>query len=715
MELQTRKQLYRSNLVLGTQYYRQPTPTSAEWKDDLEKIREMGMEFIQVRPQWRWHERQEGRYEWEDIDVLLDLAKKTGLKVIFKFMLETAPDYIFKRYDGYRLGLKGERIWPIAHGAFYPGGWAPCFDNTSVIEKALAFVKTAVARYGEQEVICLWHAWNEPRCRPVGECTCSHSIESYHHWLIDHFRTVGKLNDFLGKCWGSFDDIDAPRDTADFAEMFLWRQWAASRVAWRVAEVRKAINEVDSTREVIAHVGMPSITQDVLNDTSDDYLTRKSVDFYGCSFEVRYTPKPLDLSWPFLIADWAKSISGNGYFWINEMYPSRARWAPEVSPETVAYWYWAGLACGAKGIILWQFKKERVGTETNEAGVVETDGRENAISRKLRDVLSVIRENEQVFQMAQVPKARVAMVYDFESDLVSRIEETQHLGDISLVNDLPSGYVYKSALHGAYHLFWLIGEQIDLLSSHELERINNYELVYLPTFLVVDHIRAKIFKDYVSGGGKLIAEGGIAQRDTNTWLHTTRPGAGLTHLFGAVEVDRVVHQEEKRTLVLPGGGAVTSRFMNASFETGQANILAKYKDGGAAVIENSFGKGKAMMTGFSPGLAYLLEPQNEWPNWICHLLYKWGGLPDTARPGKGVVYVRELQSAHAGLTFVFNTDTTKKDWSAPHSGRDLISGRKYEEGAKIQIPPLTSVVLLTRPESHRNLKGINPGEKATPR
>jgi len=704
MNLEKRKEIYRSKFVLGTQYYRQPTPTRKEWKNDLAKIRDIGMEFIQLRPQWRWHERQEGKYYWDDIDCLIDLAEEASLKVIFKFMLETAPDYIYRKYNGYRTGMKNEIIWPYSHGAFFPGGWLPCFDNPDVMAGAKRFIQNAVERYQNKNVLCLWHAWNEPRSRPMGECTCPHSLESYHSWLKEKFDSVDQLNEFLGKSWGRFEDIDVPRDTADFAEMYLWRQWAASRVAWRVAEVKKTIQEADPTREVISHVGFPSVLQDVMDDTSDDYLTRKSVDFYGCSFEIRYTPYPLDQSWPFLIADWIRSVSGDGYYWVNELYPSRGKWEPEVPPDIVAGWHWKALACGAKGILLWQFKKERVGCETNDAGLVEMDGRENPTCVEVRKVYDVIGKNESLFRSARVPKAKIALVYDFNSDMVSRIEESKHMGDLSPKNNLPAGYTYKTALQGAYHLFWLAGIQVDLLSSHELERISEYEMIYLPSMFIVSERQAKLLKDYVAQGGKLLAEGGTAQRDTNTWVHTTRPGVGLTELFGVMETERVVDKETIRGVNLPTGMDAVSGFMNASFELQGANTLASYDNGDPAIVENAFGKGKVMMTGFSPGLAFLLEPNQAWPEWIFHTTSAWAGLSINDTPEE--IYTRRLATEDKQISFIFNRGSQGFSLPMTNSASELISGKKYARGENAIIPPGQTVILVEELSTEQVRKNV---------
>jgi len=152
----------------GIQYYRAPTPLAEEWQADLQRIREMGFTFIQVRPQWRWHERCEGKFQWDDLDRLFDLCADNGLQIMFQFMIETAPAWLYEKHRCYRVDLFGNRILPRGHGAFFVGGWLPCFDYPQVRSEAERFIRAAVSRFSQRENLLLWEAWNEPRSRPVG-------------------------------------------------------------------------------------------------------------------------------------------------------------------------------------------------------------------------------------------------------------------------------------------------------------------------------------------------------------------------------------------------------------------------------------------------------------------------------------------------------------------------------------------------------------------
>ena len=174
----------------GAQYHRAPTPLPSEWDGDMEEIKKQGYTHIQFRPQWRWHERIRGEFVWDDLDSLFGLAEKHSLRVILKPMLETAPDWVFSELDGKRIGFHGTPLEPIANGAFYVGGWWPCFDNPDVINAACDFIKALVTRYKNHPALWIYNAWNEPRSRPLGQCTCHHSLNSYRNWLKKRFKTI---------------------------------------------------------------------------------------------------------------------------------------------------------------------------------------------------------------------------------------------------------------------------------------------------------------------------------------------------------------------------------------------------------------------------------------------------------------------------------------------------------------------------------------------
>ncbi len=170
--------MFFDEIIHGTQYYRSPTPLPEEWEGDIKNLKDYNLDVLQIRINWRNNERVEGEYTFDDVDRLMDLAEQNGKKVIIKFLLECAPQYIFDKYGGDRIGPKGEVFRGGYHGAFY-GGWKPCFTNENVRKRARLFVSKIAERYYQRKNLILWNVWNEPRTKPTEECYCSHCRKAF--------------------------------------------------------------------------------------------------------------------------------------------------------------------------------------------------------------------------------------------------------------------------------------------------------------------------------------------------------------------------------------------------------------------------------------------------------------------------------------------------------------------------------------------------------
>jgi beta-galactosidase GanA len=598
-------------LPFGIQYYRAPTPLPEEWLADLPRIRDMGFTFLQVRPQWRWHERREGQFQWDDLDRLFDLCADNGLQILFQFMLETAPAWLYQKHRCYRVDLFGNRILPRGHGAFFVGGWLPCFDHPQVRSDAERFIREAVNRFGGRENLLLWEAWNEPRSRPVGECCCDASLKSYRDYLHGRFSRIEDFNTFYGKAYGSFTEVTPPPDFTEYTELALFRQWAMESVVNRVRWVYDTIRTCDDVHPISSHVGACSIGQDILADSSDDYATARTVDFYGTS-QLFFTGDFIEFDniegeatfvsprWRddyYILAmgaDWLRSVSP--YFWINEIYTNSFFYTtPDISPEDLRFRIWSYIAAGAKGVVFWQYRSERVGNESGCSGLVGIDGRPTDRAVVCTIEARRVRQHEAVLRDFKPDPAEVAIVYDIESDLISRIEEAS--GQNFLGNTVR--YTYKAALKGAYGLLWRTCTHPDFVSTRELERINGYRAVYLPALFVVDTRVARILEEYVRRGGVLLAEEGLGLRDKRYWMSPLAPGAGLDRLFGAIQGKTVT---SATTVGLDYGGAqlpISSR--RSVLEPADCQVLATWPDGGAAAVSRTCGDGRATLLGFHPG------------------------------------------------------------------------------------------------------------------
>ena len=518
----------------GVQYYRQPTPLPGEWEKDLKNIKEAGYTHIQLRPQWKWAERIEGEYYFDDIDQLMDLALKYDLRVIIKPMVECAPDWIFSKYGGSRIGFKGLPIPPISHGAFYVGGWLPCFDNPKVKEGAANFAREVAKRYKDHPALWFYNAWNEPRSRPGGQCQCEHSKKLYREWLKEKCKTIESLNAFFGKAYTSFESIDPPCSATDYVEMMLWRTWAGEAVSSHIKNIYDAIKSVDPDKPVMCHVGCCQIINDPVDDTTDDIKNASVVDFYGTSFPVSLFPEKInDGALPSAIGDWLRRVDNN--FWIQEFYPCQGEWGKPPHNEILRRILWQSISTGCQGWTYWQYRSERVGNESNGWAMREINGDETDRSKVCDSIGKKLAEHKAVFAGSKKGKAEVAQIFHYEQDMLSRLEEWKDNFITEDVHGVVS--LYKKALlnqHAIYASVLVNG--MDFVTW--FDDFSQYKAIVLAGDEIITPSFARKLKEYVNNGGNLIIEYPFACRDMNTWVSTERPNNSLEELTGVKELLR---------------------------------------------------------------------------------------------------------------------------------------------------------------------------------
>ena len=646
-----------TKFVYGAQYYRAPTPLPDEWEHDMAKMQEAGIDTVQLRVQWRKNEPREDEYYFDDLDKLFELAEKHKRKVIFKFLMENAPDYIYEKYEGQRKDMNGLPLNPGANGAFYIGGWLPCFDNPDVVRRAEKFVKVMVKRYKNKENLLLWNVWNEPRSRPIGECGCKHSIKSYRKWLSEQYDSITAFNDEFGKGWASFDTVRPPAMPHDYTDLYLWRRWSLSAVTDRLKFMYKAVKNIDDSRPVISHVGNCSIIQDIAGDGSDDLANAEAMDFYGTSFPVGDTfDTKMSQAMPLLISDWLRSVSE--YYWVYELYPDWGDWGKKISIENFRYKVFGALACGAKGILYWQYRAERLGYENNLAGLVNIDGSFKAISFESAKISEFIKNNEDFLLRAKVKEDGIGIVYSQESDMINRVENTGNgiFWDFALHEE--QQYSYKKSLVGSYMMFRELGYAPSWIDARKLgECLKDIKVLYLPECFIISDEDLQTIKDFTAAGGLVIAEEGLALRQANTWLNQTWPSKTASRLFGTGITERISTRKGEDAMNIAGRNIPAGEYISYLENTGSEEI-ADWRDGRCAAVKK--GNSCFIGTGFAASYYDNHETQNaDYLEVLQRLISGHIKPPELTLPGD--IYLRELETEDEKMLFVFNRSDKEQD------------------------------------------------------
>jgi beta-galactosidase len=213
------------------------TPDSPRlWKEDLVKIKGLGFNTVRTWVEWNEGEPQEGQYHLENLDLLLRLANETGLKVILQVYVDSAPEWVGKKYpDGHYAAQDGQAI---------PSQAAPgyCFDHRGVRKAVLDFFQEVARHVGGSPASYGWDLWSEPaalnwarvgyKSEPMF-CYCPSSMERFRLWLKGKYGTLDQLNEAWHRTFTDWNQVEPPRygTILTYSDFMDWRVYYGYKLA----------------------------------------------------------------------------------------------------------------------------------------------------------------------------------------------------------------------------------------------------------------------------------------------------------------------------------------------------------------------------------------------------------------------------------------------------------------------------------------------------
>ena len=639
--------MFFDKIIHGTQYYRSPTPLPEEWEEDIPKLAEYGLDAFQIRINWRWNEIREGEYNFDDVDRLFELAEQNGQKVIIKFLLECAPQYVFDKYGGTRIGPRGEKLRGGSHGAFY-GGWRPCFTNPDVARRAALFCEEVAKRYKDRPSLILYNAWNEIRNKPIEDCFCDHCRAAYGRYLKKKFGTVDALNAFYGTAEDSFESIALPSTPHGFWDTYEFKSFRSGENLYDYLRiVYDAVRLHDREHPIMSHVGFTSAFQYSLGDVCNDYVAKDAVDFWGtsipCSCDMTGVDDRLDFM---MLNDYLRSLDKN--YFLHEIYPGLGMFKYSYdTPFDMRFKLYTALSSGAKGLVYWQYRAERVGHENDCAGIMRADGSPREVAFAVRDFGTELRGNAERIAAATVMPREAAIVFDYNSLLLSMTEDS--CGPDFQFNQSNPLYYYRNSHAGAYRLMRECDYEVDYLGACYPERFGEYKLLYFPYYNMFDGKVGAAISEYVKNGGVVIADEGFGLRSMNTWMNPydipIKPAA------------TVRLRERRRTSAIPleyKGQCFNAHPFKSEYSAEGAEVLMRFEDGTPAAQVISHGKGRIYLLGFPLGYTAYNDRCEALRTLLTDIMSDAGISPAAHSDFKRGLYSKEMSDGDGVIHFLFN-------------------------------------------------------------
>jgi beta-galactosidase len=673
-----------------------PVAKKEVWRKDLQQIRALGFNAIRCWIDWSSGEPSEGKYNFETLDVLTDLAQEEGLKVFVQVYMDSAPQWLGRKYpDSFFVSSNGMAIHPESSPGY-------CRDHPGVRARDVAFYQALAQHLKTKPAFAGWDLWSEPHVInwanptyiPNPEfCFCPNTVRRYRSWLEKKYYNLDNLNQAWYRRFATWDEVEPNRLSTilSYTDYIDWKTFIADKLGEDLHERYQAVKTLLPALPATSHaagVGLFS-SPHYWEGQSDDWTMAAQVDYYGTSFYPKHSAfVDRDPVWRGALLDFTRSFGfaqGRNGFYIGELQAGFGTIAvnvsPTVTPADLRLWAWSVLARGAKAINFYAWYPMSTGYESGGFGMINLDGSITERAKEAGRIAQVVDKNQKLFQDARPPRAEVAIIYNPLAHFVGGRQRAAAYGG-------PQGEVAgieRDSLLGAYKALWPTHVPVDFVHINHLDDLAQYKLVYLPYPLMLPSASIPALRRYVEQGGHLVVEARPGWNNETGRASAIIPGMGLHEILGCRETDIETAAPGKTTLRWENGDEFAGRWFQETLEPLRPNarIVARFANGQAAAVQAQLGKGHTLTIGsFVAANA---------PEKLFTSLMSWARV-SLGAPVTGAVEVRWLISGGRPLIFVFNHTAERVEAQLLAPASDVLSGAALAAGV-LPVEPLSVRVL----------------------
>ena len=606
------------------------TPQSeAEWRSDLQQIKALGFNTVRTWVEWAACEPERGKYNFDNLRLLMRLAREEGLRVFIQMYVDSAPDWVAEQFSHALFEAQsGDKVFPQAA----PGA---CTDNSDVEEAVLNFYTETAKVASSYPNFFGWDLWSEPHIinwasldyiPNVQFCFCPGTRAKFRSWLQSKYGSIEELNRSWYRNFQRWEQVDPPRFSTilSYTDFIDWKTFIYEKLVDDMQSRYEAIRRGDPDHLITAHAVGASLFQSphVGAGATDDFLMSRPLDYYGVSLYPKHNHP--DRAWSVTtlrtVMDFTRSANREkGGWYVGELQAGLGTIALLVSDPVTSddhrIWAWSAIAKGAKGVNIYAYYPMSSGYEAGGYGLITLDGTITERATKAGEMAAVVNRNQELFLTSRPVKAEIGIVYNPLTQMVGGMQRRDYPGALS--NSL-IGYFQTFANHNI---------PVDFIHREHLENndLSQYKLVIIPYPIMFTDKAAAGVREFVKDGGYVLAEARLAWNDDRGYASEIIPGLGLHEVFGVREDE--VRMRESLTLTVNSGthpalkGLNTGDLLKGSLYsqsvkplgTSAIEVLAITSGGQPSVVSTRYGKGEAMLAGTYLGMANFpdVDPVND--------------------------------------------------------------------------------------------------------
>ena len=673
------------------------------WRNDVKQIKALGFNTLRAWIDWASGEPLEGKYDFETLDVLLELAEEEGLKLVLQVYMDSAPQWVGRKFrDSLFVSSNGDVIEPESSPGY-------CRDHPGVRAADNAFYAALAQRARRSPAFLGWDLWSEPHVinwanptwipRPEF-CFCPNTIRRFRGWLEKKYETVDRLNEAWYRRFNGWDEVRPSRMSTilSYTDYIDWKSFIVTKLGEDLRDRYEAVKNVAPSTIVTSHAAGVGLfaSPHHWEGQADDWTMARQVDFYGTSFYPKHSAfVDRDAPWRAALLDFTRSFGydqGRSGFWVGELQGGFGTIAvnvsPTVTPDDLNVWTWSALSRGAKGINYYAWYPMSTGYESGGFGLNNLDGTITDRARRAGSIARVVDRHQQLFLDVKPPTAEVAVVYNPLAHFVGGRQRAASYGG-------PQGEVVgieRDSLLGVHRALFTRNVPMDYVHIDALspEELRQYKLVIFPYPLMMPEASARALADYVRQGGALVAEARLAWNNERGRASERIPGIGLWEVMGCREVAIETAPGDGTSIRwnssdLPGVGAgdlLPGRWFKETLEplSPAARVVAQFEDGSAAAVMSSYGGGRTLMLGSYVSAGYQTKPTPEAERFFAGLL-QWAGVKLPVTVIGTPIEARYTESPEDTVLFLLNHGTeasestvTLRREAGHYSAIDLATG-----------------------------------------
>ncbi len=639
-------------IQLGAAYYPELWDP-AELASDIEKCKEYGLRLLRVGEfAWGRMEPEEGRFELDWLEELVDRLHESGISVVLCTPTCTPPRWLLNRYPETR------QVSPAGVREAASSRCHTCKTSPLMREKNLRVTEQLARRFGNHPGVVGWQIDNELYIYREG-CYCPLCRAAFQAYLRERYGSPEELNRRWGMArwsleYSSFDEVEPPRPDE-------WRH-PSLQTAWRRFMEAQLCSYAREQADMLHRYTRAPVGTDMMPMNTLSYY-----DMTAPMDVVQYNHYDPAERLPFttFFYDFARPIKARP-FWVTE---TQVGWNgseyAECGYRPVGNCYantWLPIAHGAERNLYWLFRTPQNGHELAHGALFSTAGRPYRVSEEVRQASRDLARCDAFLSGSRVA-ARIAVHF-------SSVAENNFLS-APLLKD----FHYKETLMERFHAP-LRHYNVDLIDTpHPLD---GYRVVFSPFLATIDEELQEKAEAFVRAGGTWIVGpmSGILTEDTSKYADSPYPF--VERLAGVyVRYQKPIANSVWRAAWQDGSPLGVSTCYDA-LEATDSTPLATYCgdefDGFAAVTERRLGAGRVILLGTLPDAS---------------AIRRLTGLPPIAEASENVD-LTERSGDRAGLIAI-ETENRPGTLTLPGRYHELIGDRRLS--GTVSIRPYEVLVL----------------------